>query len=376
MTAVISAVVVLIALAYQAVALLACLVQRERARIRYARPPAPFTPPVSILKPVRGLDEGFEEAIAGHAKLDYPDYELLFGVHDPADPAAPVIEKLIRENPEKRIRLIVCRTEAANGKVGVLIDLVREARHGIVLVADSDIGVPPDYLRRVVAPLEDPSTGVVTCLYRARSTSLAGQWEAFGIATDFIPSTLVAPLVGIREFGLGSTLCFRRADLEAAGGFEAIKDHIADDYQLARRITALGRRAVFSEVVVETTLSDPDWSAVWRHQVRWARTIRVSRGDGYAGLPVTHAGVWALAAIAAGQWPLAVPLLAARITMGVAGGWWVLRHAPALYLAPLIPLWDLWAFAVWAAGYMGRTVEWRGGRKRLLADGRMEPIAD
>jgi ceramide glucosyltransferase len=375
-TSVAAAAAALIALAYQAAALLACLVQRARARRRYARPPDGFAPPVSILKPVRGLDEGFEEAIAGHARLDYPEYELLFGVHDPADPAAPAIERLIRQHPGKRIRLIVSRAEAANGKVGVLIDLAREARHDVLLVADSDIAAPPEYLRRVAAPLADEATGVVTCLYRAASSSLAGKWEALGISTDFIPSTLVAPLVGIREFGLGSTLCFRRTDLEAIGGFEAFKDYIADDYQLAKRITSLGRRAAVSEVVVETTLSDPDWASVWRHQVRWARTIRVSRGGGYAGLPVTHAGVWALAAALAGFWPLAAALLAARVLTGVAGGWGVLRYAPALYLAPLIPLWDFWAFAVWIAGFTGRTVEWRGERKRLLPDGRMEPLAD
>jgi ceramide glucosyltransferase len=374
MTALIVGIAAFVALAYQAVALLACLVHRERARIRYNRPPGDYLPPVSILKPVCGLDDGFEQAIAGHALLDYPEYELLFGVHDLADPAVPAIEKLIRGNPGKQIRLIHSTAQAANGKVGVLIDLAREAKHSTLLVADSDIGVPRDYLRRVVAPLADDATALVTCLYRANANSVAGQWESLGIATDFIPSTLVAPLVGIREFGLGSTLCFRRADLEAIGGFEAIKDYIADDYQLARRLTGLGRRAVFSEVTVETTLSDPGWAAVWRHQVRWARTIRVSRGDGYAGLPVTHAGLWALVAFAAGHWPLAVPLIAARITMGIAGGWWVLRYAPALYLAPLIPLWDLWAFAVWIAGFTGRTVEWRGGRKRVLADGRMQSL--
>jgi ceramide glucosyltransferase len=163
------------------------------------------------------------------------------------------------------------------------------------------------------------------------------------IATDFIPSTLVAPMVGINEFGLGSTLCFRKADLEAIGGFAAVKEYIADDYQLAKRITGLGRRKVLSEVVVQTTLNSPSWRDVWRHQIRWARTIRVSRGDGYLGLPVTHAGLWAIVCLLTGHLSMGLTLWLARATMGAMAGFVVLRHWPALLAAPLIPLWDLWA---------------------------------
>ena len=235
----------------------------------------------------------------------------------------------------------------------------------MVIVNDSDISVERDYLRRVTQPLSDPAVGLVTCLYRAEANSFAGKWEALGIATDFIPSTLVAPLVGIREFGLGSTLCFRRSDLERIGGFEAIADYIADDYQLAKRITSLGMRAHLSDVVVSTHLSDPDWGSVWRHQVRWARTIRVSRGDGYIGLPITHAGLWALLAASAGIGWLALLLVLARIASGLLGGVGVLGQKRFLYLFPLFPLWDLWAFAVWIAGWSGRTIVWRGKRYRL-----------
>jgi ceramide glucosyltransferase len=356
-----------VALAYQCAAMAGIIAFRMKRPTGWR-----WTPPVSILKPVRGLDEDFDDAILSHALQDYPEFEILFGVASLDDPAVPAIRRLIATHPERAIRLVHSTTAAPNGKVGVLIDLAREARHAILLVNDSDISVPPDYLRRVVAPLRLPETGLVTCLYRAASSSFAGKWEAFGIAVDFIPSTLVAPLVGIREFGLGSTLVLRREDLEAIGGFESIADYIADDYQLARRITRRGPRAHLSEVVVETHLSDPGWAAVWRHQVRWARTIRVSRGDGYIGLPVTHAGLWALLCLVSGLPVYAAALAAVRASMAFAAAV-TLRNPRSALLSPLAPVWDLWAFVVWIAGWSGRRIEWRGGYSVLTADGRLQP---
>ncbi len=366
MTPVLYPIAALIPIGYQLASLAACL----RFLLR-RRPSSRSTAPVSILKPVCGLDEGFEDAIRSHAVQDYPEFEILFGVHTLDDPAVPCIRRLIESHPDVPIRLIHAQTRTRNGKVGVLIDLAREARFPVLLVNDSDVTVPPEYLSHVVAPLiDDPGTGLVTCIYRAASSSIAGQWEAFGIATDFIPSTLVAPMVGVREFGLGSTLCFRRSDLDSIGGFEAISSYIADDYHLARRIVALGKRAHLSGIIVETHLSDPSIAAVWRHQVRWARTIRVSRGDGYAGLPVTHAGVWMLAFLALGQpWLAGLCWLARSIAACAAGI--VLNHKPAIAFCWLAPLWDLWAFTVWVAGWVGNTVEWRGTRYALSRDGLM-----
>lgn len=362
-----------VALAYQAVALVASLVHWEKSRLRYAKGPGHYTPPVSILKPVHGLDAAFEAAIASHAAQDYPEFEILFGVPEENDPAIPAIRRLMEAHPDLPIRLIVVPNGAANGKVSTLIELAKQARHPVWLVNDADIHVPPDYLRRVVAPLEQSTTGIVTCLYRAAAWSPAGWWEALGIATDFIPSTLVAPFVGVNEFGLGSTLCFRAEDLRAAGGFEALAGYIADDYQLAKNITSLGKRATVSEVVVSTVMADPDWRAVWRHQLRWARTVRVSRTGGYRGLPVTHAGLWALANAVAGNWSMAITLWVARTIMGLTAGVGVLRFWPAVFAAPLIPLWDLWAFAVWAAGLRGAEVWWRGRKYTLHPDGRITP---
>lgn len=364
------------ALAYQVVAMLAALFYRvEATLVKKCSQPANL-PPVSILKPVSGLDTGFESAILGHALQDYPEFEILFGVNTLDDPAVPAVRALIEQHPDVSIRLIACPTKTPNAKVGILIDLLREARHPVLVVNDSDISVPRNYLRRIAGRLVMRKAGMVTCLYRATANSVAGVWEAFGISIDFVPSTLVAPLVGIREFGLGSTLCFRRADLENAGGFEVVSNYIADDYQLAKRITGVGKRSVFSEVVVQTNLSEPTWQDVWKHQVRWARTIRASRGDGFLGLPITHAGLWIVLALFCHLWSLALMLFLARVAMAIMGGFVALESWLALLLSPLAPLWDLWAFVVWLAAFAGRTVEWRGERYRLTKDGVLEPIND
>lgn len=342
--------------------------------LRRRTPLSGYAPPVSILKPVRGLDPYFYEAIRSHAVQDYPGgFELLFGVADAADPSIAVVERLAAEYPQHSIRVIHSTTPAPNAKVGVLIDLARQAQHPVLLVNDSDILVPAGYLTEVVAPLADPAIGIVTCLYRARGDSISARWEALGIAVDFAPSVLVAPLVGVREFGLGATLVFRRAELDRIGGFATLAPYLADDYQLARHITHLGQRAYMSRVVVDTALGDDTWSGVWAHQVRWARTIRVSRGDGYLGLPVTHAGLWALLALAAGYPLLALAAVLMRWLSAALAGVFVLRSPLALAAFWLAPVWDCWAFAVWLAGLTGNTVQWRDRSLRLDSAGRIVP---
>jgi len=351
---------------YQAMALYAAL-----RRLRLAELAPAVLPPISILKPVCGLDPGFHEAIRSHLTQDYPEYEILFGAADPADPALVEVRRLMSEFPDRPVRIIHGFTAAPNRKAGVLAGLARAARHPLLVVNDSDIHVPRDYLRRIVAPLEDPSVGVVTCLYRACSAHWPGRWEAIGIAADFAPSVLVAPYAGVREFGLGATLAFRAPDLEAIGGFEALAEYLADDYQLASRIVRLGRKAVLAKVTVETRLAGRAWGEIWRRQVRWARTIRLTRPGGYAGLPLANASLWSLAAAAAGLWWAALPLLALRIAAGVTVGWRILGSRDVRRHFYLIPLRDLWGAAVWAAGLFGGTVEWRGSRLHLTRDGRI-----
>ena len=298
-------------------------------------PPCPaIWPPVSIFKPTPAGEEPPEEALTSHWSQDYPEFELLYD-DLPGD-------------------------ETPNPKVGKLMRLAGRARHHVWIFNDADIRVPPGYLRQVVSALAQPGVGLVTTLYRARGDTLASRFEALGVAVDFMPSVQVARLLGVREFGLGATLAFRRADLERAGGLSAIAPYLADDYQLSARLARLGLRVELAPVWVETRLQG-GWRDVWRHQIRWARTIRASKRWGYAGLPVTHAGVWALAAIVAGAGDWALLLLAVRwAAAATASRWFVLA-----------PLWDLFAFVVWAAGFVGSAVQWGGRLLTLDSEGRI-----
>lgn len=352
-----------IAAAYQLVAIAACV------RHLLAREPTAISPPpVSILKPVRGLDPAFEPAILSHAGIDYPEFEILFGVADPDDPALPAIRRLMTQH--RNVRLIHSSTSLPNGKAGVLYDLAREARYEVLVVNDSDIRVERDYLTRLMGPLVD-GAGLVTCLYRADASGFPGRFEALGIATDFAPSTLVAPLVGVNEFGLGSTLAFRAADLERAGGFAAIGPYLADDYQVGKRISGLGKRVWLSTMVVDTHVGGSSWGEIWNHQVRWARTIRVSHGGGYAGLALTNASAVALLAAFAGMTAVAAGLLALRYLMAFCAAWLVLRDRRSIRLLWLTPVRDLFGLAVWAAGLAGNEVRWRDKRLRLTNGGRI-----
>lgn len=359
----------LIPAAYQAIALLACI-----RRIRQAPPPSPAAlPPISILKPVRGADEMFYSVVCSHALQDYPDFELLFAVGDENDPAIPIIERAIAEFPERRIRILRRTTIRPNPKAGALIDLEREAAHDLLLINDGDIRVPQGYLRTLAAELEQPGVGLVTALYRARATHLPGQMEALGVATDFAPSTLVAPLAGVKEFAMGSTLFLRRTDLHAIGGFEAIAPYVADDYQLGRLITRAGKRMHLSACVVETSLGASTWREAWLHQLRWARTIRVSRGGvlGYLGLPVTFGMLWAFVAFFTGHAMWGLALFALRINVALIAGIYVLEDAAVPRQLSLVPLRDLGAVLVWLAGLFGNTVEWGGRRLQLDNQGRI-----
>ncbi len=337
-------ILLLIPAAYQLIAIVACLWKKA--------PPEGARVPTSILKPIRGAGGNLRKALASHSRLNC---ELLCGVASLDDPAVAVI----REFPQAK--LVLCSTVTANAKVGLLIDLVNAASNETIIVNDSDICVEPDYLERVTAPLADTRVGLVTCLYKASGDTFPARFEALGVATDFAPSTLVARLVGVDEFAMGSTLAFRKADLKRIGGFESIADYLADDYQLGHRIHALGLKCVLSDVLVETHLGG-NWSEVWQHQVRWARTIRVSKFWGYLGLPVTFATFWALVTL---NWPL----LVLRMTMALIAG---RKHDPRLFY--LIPLRDLFGVAVWVAGLFGNSVVWRGRTLGLDPEGRISHV--
>ena len=336
------------ALLYQYLALFA------EARYLYRRYADASSPPVisglgvSVLKPLRGLDPNTYSAFVSQIQQNYPEFEVLFGASDEGDAAANEVRRLQREFPNAPIKLFTGGPATPNGKVGLLMELARHARFPLLVINDSDIKVTPDYLAAVTAPLADATIGVVTCPYRVKAHNLASGWEALGITTDFMPSTLVAQTIGVREFGFGSTLAFRADDLSAAGGFAAIADFLADDYQLAKRIVKLNKRALLSSYVVETALGEASWGGIWRHQLRWARTIRITKGGGYAGLPFSQAGVWALAAILMGAWLPGIALVSVRVLSAFVSASLVIGSREATAFCWLAPVWDLYSFAVWA----------------------------
>jgi ceramide glucosyltransferase len=346
------------------------LLEREAAEgVR----PTPDLPGISILKPLKGIDPEIYESFRSHCLQDYPEYEIIFGVSDPSDPAIESVRRLQREFPDRRIRMIVSSTIlGANVKVSNLAQMIADARYGCLIVNDSDIRVEPDYLQRVTAPLADSRVGMVTCLYRGvASATLGSRLESLGISTDFCASVLAARQVegGIR-FGLGSTLAFRRADLKKIGGFNCFVDYLADDYELGKRIAALGLNIKLSDVVVETYLPAYRLLDFFAHQLRWARGVRDARAGGYFGLIFTFGMLWALVAVAASagslwSWTGLAFVLSLRLTVAFVVGWRVLRSHDVLRYAWLIPLRDLIAVAVWIISLGGHTVTWRGERFRL-----------
>jgi ceramide glucosyltransferase len=336
-------------------------------------------PPVSILKPLKGVDPAIYESFRSHCVQAYPAYEIIFGVSEADDPAVAVVEQLRREFPAREIQLVVCSERlGANLKVSNLVQMLRHARYDHLIVNDSDIRVAPDYLQRVLAPLAQPSVGMVTCLYRGvPEATLGSRLEPLCISTDFAGGVLVArSLEGVR-FGLGSTLAFRRAELAKIGAFEALLDYLADDYQLGQRIAGLGLEVRLSEVVVDTFLPAYDFAGFFEHQLRWARSVRDSRRWGYVGMVLTYGMPWALLALIAARgagWSVGVLAVAAMLRVAVAWvvGRSVLQDRFALRLLPLLVVRDLVAVAVWFASFGSDTIAWRGSHFHLR-DGKLSP---
>jgi ceramide glucosyltransferase len=359
------------------------------AEYRQARRPAPApknespmfaTPPVSILKPLKGVDPEMSESFRSHCVQDYPEYEIIFGVSDAGDPAVREVERLRAEFPERSIQLVVCSQRLGNNvKVSNLVQMARQASHDHFIVSDSDIRVQPDYLRRVMAPLADPSVGMVTCLYRGVAVgTLGSKLESLGISTDFSPGVLVARLLeGSLHFGLGSTMAFRRSDLEGIGGFESFVDYLGDDYELGRRIAMLGREVHLSDLTVETFLPPYRLMQYFAHQLRWARGVRDSRPGGYLGLLFTFGWQWTVLALifsagAGWAWGLAVVAVLLRLISAWVVGAGVLEDCQVVRFFPLILLRDLGGVLIWLASFAGNTVTWRGERYHLK-NGKLSP---
>jgi ceramide glucosyltransferase len=339
-------------------------------------------PPISVLKPLKGTDPEMYESFRSHCLQDYPEYEIIFGVGDAADPAAGIVEQLQQEFPERTIRLLVCHEALGpNLKVSNLEQMVQASRFQFLIVNDSDIRVERDYLRRVVEPLADEHVGMVTCLYRGvAGATLGSRLEAIGISTDFCPGVLVAQQLerGL-HFGLGSTLAFRRHDLQRIGGFKSLVDFLADDYELGRRISALHKEVVLSDVIVETHLPEYDLIGFLNHQLRWSRGVRDARYRGYIGLVSTFGVMWALLALvfaggAAWSWAVLGAVFLLRTAVALLFSRAVLEDEDVVEQLWLVPLRDLIAVGVWVASFTGHTVVWREDRFELK-NGRLRPIS-
>ncbi len=345
-----------------------------RSFVRSTRKGQPdFHPPVSILKPVKGLDPEMYDSFASHCTQDYPgEYEIIFAAGSADDPAIEAIERLQREFPECAIRLVICpETLGTNGKVSSLVQALPHARFDHILISDSDILVSPRYLRRIMAGFgaakAGKKVGMVTALYRGKAyRTIPSRMEALGIATDFAPNVLTARLLeGGIHFGLGSTLAFTRETLGAVGGLMPLADYVADDYQLGARISAKGFEVVLSGEVVETSVPAYTFREFLAHQLRWARTVRDARPPGYFGMIFTYGLAWALLnVIASGASLESLALLsvavAARVSVALLIGGELLGDRRLLRDLWLLPFRDIITLTLWAWCYTGTTIQWRG----------------
>jgi ceramide glucosyltransferase len=343
------------------------------------RPPAlALPPPISILKPLAGLDDGLSENLASFFRQDYPAFEILFAVRHPEDPAVKVVNDLRARYPAVPARLIVTgEPPYPNAKVFSLDRMLAAASHDLLVMADSDIRVTPHMLRTIAAEFQDPRLGLATCPYRAVSgPSPWSTLEALGLNTEFLGGVLVARMLDGMKFALGPTIAARRETLLAIGGFDALKDFLAEDFVMGQRADRAGYRVILSSYVIEHRIGSQRLAANLRHRLRWNRSTRRSRPWGYLGQVFTNPLPLALLLVAArpAWWPLAAAAVALRAAAGWAVAAKVLRDPLVRRLWWLVPVQDCAGFLAWAAGFFGNTIVWRGRRYRLLPDGRFEPI--
>jgi len=336
--------------------------RRERARSL-----PPLTPPVSVLKPVRGLDFGSYENFLSFCLQDYPDYELLFAVNDDKDPAVPLIQRLQREFPERRIRLFAgAERLGANRKINKLARLVREARNDILVISDGDVRVGPQYLHEVVAPFADPRTGLVTCFYRGiAEKNLGAELEAVGTSSDFFAGVLMAEWLEGMTFALGASMVTTKSWLDRIGGLATIADKHSDDYELGHRLAQAGGKVVLSREAVWTMYPAQTPRGFFEHQVRWARTVRLCRPLSYAGLLFTHGLPWAVlaAVVAPARW-IGAAYVAAYVILRMAMAWavgvWGVGDDVLRRKLWLVPLRDAIHFGVWLVSFGSNRITWAG----------------
>ena len=334
--------------------------------------------PVTIMVPLYGADFDAYENYARFCRQDYPEYQIVFGVRDSRDSSIPIVEKLIADFPDRDISLVISdSTIGQNLKVSNLQNMLARVKHEQIVIVDSDIRVGRDYLRKVLAPLSDTRVGLVTCLYRAAETpDFAAKLEAVGITAEFTAGVLMAWMLEGVKFALGSTMATTRTRLEAIGGFHALADYLADDFMLGNLIERDGYEVRLSHHVVETAMQPSGFAGMMRHQMRWARSTRISRPMGYLGLILTYGTALALLNVAvdrASTFSVALfaSTLAVRLTMGwMIGVHWLGDRILKKYFW-LVQVRDLLSFLIWCMSWVGKRVEWRGRLFEVARDGKI-----
>jgi ceramide glucosyltransferase len=355
-----------IALAFAATgyACVAWWAARKGARASHAVPGSKPLP-VTVLKPLHGMEPRLYENLRTFCLQAHPDYQLVFGVREANDPAIAAVERLRETFPQRSIDLVVDpRIHGANFKVSNLINMLAQARHDWLVLADADISVPTDYLTRVTAPLSDPGVGIVTCLYYGvPGPSLWSRLGRLFIDDWFAPSVRLSHAFGSTRFAFGSTIALRRDALQTIGGFEALRDLLADDFWLGELTRRAGLRTVLSEVVVGTDVGESQLKELWAHELRWLRTIRSIAPTGFAMTFVCFTSPLLLLGLGL------APGVATAALAALGGGARVLLHflqrrsgdrAFAWHEVLLIPLRDTLLLMEWAAALAGWQVRWRG----------------
>jgi ceramide glucosyltransferase len=365
------------ALVYQVLAL--CCLWRFCSQPQSAKP-APPLPGITVFKPLKGLDETTRECLESFLTQDYHPYQVIFGVNKATDPLLPLLQELQRSFPRPRLEIVICpETLGLNPKVSTLRQLEPHALYDLLVIADADVKVEPDFLSQIAAALQDPEVGLVSCLYRAGPVKTLGAGlEALTISGDFIPSVATAFYVEGIRFALGATMALSRRALEAMGGFAALADFLADDYQLGWRVAQAGYRVGLLPYVVETLTPRMGFKEYLGHQLRWARTYRVCRPRGYLAYGITQALVFSAALfLASGLASWALGLLGA--TLAIRGTLAAFSERRALggslpwSFFLLLPLKDFLSGLIWLLSFLGNRVTWGGRAYRVTREGKLAP---
>ena len=352
----------------------------RRERRRATAQPSEF-PPVTLLKPVCGMEPGLEAHLTSFFEQQYPSYEIIFGARRSDDPALDVVRRVSAIYPSVPVKIVVSGEPwRPNAKVCSLVKMYERASHDYLIISDSDVKVGLNYIAEVVQPMLDPCNGMVTCLYRGLPTG--GLWsklEALGMSVEMTSGAIVANLLEGVKFALGPTMAIRRDALDAIGGFEPLADYCSDDYVLGRNVADSGRHVVMSQHVIDHVVINRKFACSMHHQIRWMKSTRCSRRAGHAGTALTFAVpfgmIGLIGAVGLHQWAVGAGLFAAaylnRVVLSLVAGWGVVGDRRALRSAWLYPLRDFMGFVFWCASYTGRTIVWRGDRYRLEGCGRM-----